>query len=210
MAKRKLIHKEKRGADKLKSPLVNQIAWIRKTLKPIASRANRWGATILALTFIAGILGYYFWPKNDFQKLQQQLAENPSDLKAVLNLAEKFLANNQLEEAEKTLLLVKIISDRPVANDHSPDRVLGEQSNPKEKELWQEKHLADPDDIRRLITAWEKILAEKSNYRDGYLQLAFLYGKLGEKEEAMKNLQKAREIDPNFKPAEELEKILKD
>jgi len=79
---------------------------------------------------------------------------------------------------------------------------LDEASNLSLASLKQQKNLSDPKDIKKLIHFWEKIVAEKTDYRDGYLQLAILNYKIQE------YLKKALIVDPNFEPALELEKII--
>lgn len=196
------------GLGKLRPWLENKSRAARKILKPIAARANRWGATVLAIAFALGISAYFFWPKDEIRQLQERLVNNPNNFEAHLKLAEKFLENNQLKEAEKMLLLAQAISNQQLAINNSGSKVLGEKSSARLEELWQQKHLSDPEDIKRLIAGWEKILEEKPDYRDGYLQLAVLYYKLGENAKAKLNLAKALELDPNYEPAKELERIL--
>ncbi len=57
---------------------------------------------------------------------------------------------------------------------------------------------------------WEQILAEKPDYRDGWLQLSSLYAKMGNKEKTKAAFNLAREIDPNFTAFSSLEKLLEE
>lgn len=183
---------------KVNSWLENKIAKIRKLTRPQAARfyrATKKFGSLGVVIFIAGIVIIsFFLPKDRFQQTKERLINNPMDYEAHLVLAEEFLKNNQFEEAEKELTL-------------KTQNVLG--INSRLELLWQKKHYSDPKDIRRLITAWEQIITEKPNYRDGYLQLTYLYYKLYETEKAKECLQKALELDPNFEPALELEKLIK-
>jgi tetratricopeptide (TPR) repeat protein len=187
----------------------NKIKLVRRVLKPVAARASKWGAPSGVALVILITLTSLFLSKNEFQLIKEKLAKFPNDFEAHLVLAEKFLENNQLEEAERSLLLAQKLQF-PISNFQFPNNsVLGEKSDTKLNELWQQKHYSDPKDIRRLISGWEKIVEEKPNYRDGYLQLAILHYKLYENEKAKEYLDKALEIDPNYQPAQELEKLLK-
>jgi len=56
--------------------------------------------------------------------------------------------------------------------------------------------------------AWEQILAERPNYRDGWIQLAAIYSKLGYREKALEALNRARQLDPNNETILSFEKIL--
>jgi len=184
---------------------LNKIKFIRRTSKPLAARASRWGGPSGVALVIFLLVGSFFYPKNEIQTLKIRLLNNPYDFKSHLALAEKLLTNNQFEQAEQTLLLAQGLQITNSAN----QKVLGETTNSQLQKLWQKKHYADPKDIQRLIDAWEKIVEEKPNYRDGYLQLAVLYYKIYENGKAKEYLNKALEIDPNFEPALELQKIIR-
>ncbi|MBU3956928.1 hypothetical protein KKI19_01420 [Patescibacteria group bacterium] len=183
----------------------NKIAEARKLGEHRAARAaRRWGAPAGVALVVFLLIGSFFLPKNSFQQAKHSLLKNSGDFQAQLVLAEELLANNQFEEAEKMLLLAQNQINL------SDNQVLGEQTNPQLEELWQKKYYSDPEDIKKLITAWEKIVSEKPNYRDGYLQLAYLHYKLYENEKAQECLEKAIELDPNYELARELKKILED
>ncbi|HUS59758.1 MAG TPA: hypothetical protein VMX76_00010 [Nevskiaceae bacterium] len=130
-------------------------------------------------------------PKNQFQQAKEKLVKNPNEFEAHLILAEEFLKNNQFEKAEKELLM---------AQEQKP--------NSKLKKLWQKKLYSDPKDIKKLIQAWEKIVAEKPDYRDAYLSLSWLHYQNYEDQKAKNYLQKTIELDPNFEPTLKLQKII--
>lgn len=183
---------------------LNKIKFIRRLSKPLASRANRWGGPTGVVLIIFLLASSFSYPQNEIQKLRVYLLNHPYDFNNHLVLVEQLLANNQFREAEKTL---EIAQNLQIKN--SPNlKVLGGTTNSQIQVLWQEKHYADPEDIKKLITLWEKIVTEKSNYRDGYLQLAFLNYKIYENQKALESLKKALEIDPNFSEARKLEKLI--
>lgn len=183
----------------------NKIAETRKLGEHRAAKAaRRWGAPAGVALVAFLFFGSFFLPKDGFQRAKSKLLRNPADFQAQITLAEKLLANNQLEEAEKVLLLAQ--SQISQAN----EQVLGKQTNPGLEELWQKKIYADPQEISKMISAWEKIIEEKPNYRDGYLQLAYFHYLLYENEKAQDYLGKAVELDPNYELARELEKIIGD
>ena len=169
---------------------------------PAARAARRWGApagvALVALLLVSSL----FLPQSRFQQIKNSLQKNPDNFQAQMDLAEVFLAHHQFEEAEKILLLAqsqKISSDQ---------QVLGEQTEPKIEELWRKKIAADPQEIKKLINAWEKIVEEKPDYRDAYLQLAYFHHLLFQKEEAIKNFQKAIDLDPNYPLIEKIKPVL--
>jgi len=121
----------------------------------------------------------------------------------------KLLTNNQFKEAERALLLAQQRgSTGQRVNELQSNTIFGKEVNSKLEELWQKKLYSDPENIKKLIIAWEKIIDEKPNYRDGYLQLAYLYYKLYKNEKAKEYLQKAIKLDPNYEPIRKMKKIL--
>lgn len=208
MAKMKKVPKSQRFKvpKSFKLRLVNKIAEARKVSKQRAARAaSRWGAPAGVALVILLTLISLFSSKDNLQKIKERLVKNPQDFEAHLHLAEKFLKNNQFEEAERALMLAQELKGL----EYEEAKILGEKTDSKFKDLWQKKLYSDPKDIRRLIAAWEKIVEEKANYRDGWLQLSVLHYKLYENEKARECLQKALELDPNFEPALELKRIIK-
>jgi len=185
--------------------LINKIKFIRLKTKPIAARAKRWGGPVGVIFIFLLISGSFFYPQDEITRLKVYLLEHPSDLKANLLLAEKLLAQNQFEEAGKVLLL----SQKLIPTENLQDnKVLGESTNSSLGELWQKKHQADPQDIKKLIALWEKIIEQRPNYRDGYLQLAALNYRIWQNEKAKEYLKQALIIDPNFEETQKLLKII--
>ena len=169
---------------------------------PAARAARRWGAPAGVALVALFLVSSLFLPQSRFQQIKNSLQKNPDDFQAQMDLAEIFLAHHQFEEAEKILLLAQ--SQKIASN----PQVLGEQTEPKLEELWQKKISADPQEIKKLINAWEKIVEEKPNYRDAYLQLAYFHHLLFQKEEALQNLQKAVDLDPNYPWLEKMKQVL--
>ncbi|PIU33036.1 hypothetical protein COY29_04310 [Candidatus Woesebacteria bacterium CG_4_10_14_0_2_um_filter_39_14] len=151
-----------------------------------------WGGPSGVVLILFLIIASWLYPQQESQRLKWQLLNNPRDLNTQLRLATIFLENNQFNEAEKILLLA----------------ASNQKNNPNLASLRQQKNLSNPQDIRKLIGLWEKIVAEKPDYRDGYLQLAILNYKIWQNEKAQDYLKKALIVDPNFGPALELEKII--
>lgn len=66
----------------------------------------------------------------------------------------------------------------------------------------------DMSDIENEKNYWQQIVSQNPTYRDGYLQLAIVYDTLGNKEESLKNFEKAKLIDPNSPKIPQVQKIL--
>jgi len=58
------------------------------------------------------------------------------------------------------------------------------------------------------LSFWKKTASIYPNYRDAYFNIALLDYQVGNISEAKSNLQKALEIDPNFKKGRDLEQVL--
>ena len=99
--------------------------------------------------------------------------------------------NNQFDEAEKEL-----------------EKLQNYSQSEKLTTLWQIKSSKDPQEIRKQIEAWQKILSKYPDYRDGWLELALLWTKLKEVKKAKQAIQKAATLSPNYPLTKELEKIL--
>lgn len=127
----------------------------------------------------------------------------PQDLNAHLFLAQEYLKRGDMKDLERELLLSQALTDqRPETSNSS---VLGASLSPL-KVL--EKIKGEPQRLRQEIAFWEKVAAEKPDYRDAYLQLAILNYQIYETNKAKENLAKALDLDPNFAPTRELEKII--
>jgi len=185
--------------------LMNKIKFIRQKSKPLAARAKRWGGPSGIILIFLLVMGSFFYPRDEIQKLRIYLLNHPYEFDANLTLAEKLLAKNQFEEAGQVLALAQEIMPAKKSPDN---RVLGKSTSSRLENLWRKKHEADPQDIKKLIVFWEKIIQEKPNYRDGYLQLAALNYKIWQNEKAKEYLKQALIIDPNFEAAKEMEKII--
>jgi len=197
----KLTKRSKDRAFKSFKPwLENKINRARSLSKHRASRAAaRYGAPAGVALLLLITLYSIFSQKDPFQEAKNQVLKNPGDIQAHLDLAEEFLKNNMLDEAEKELTLVANLEKE------SP-QVLGLASRFSQiKARWQAQ---DPDEIKKEIAKWERFLAETPTYRDGWLYLAFYHFKLGNQEEAEAALEKAKELDPLNPAAQELEEII--
>ena len=80
-------------------------------------------------------------------------------------------------------------------------------------QYWQEKkdYLAAVEKKTSLeteIKTWEKILAEKPDYRDIYLKLGLLNWMINNQERAKENWDRASYLDPNDKVVQEVGRII--
>lgn len=63
---------------------------------------------------------------------------------------------------------------------------------------------------QKIAFEWERILLERPDYRDGWIQLAAIYYKLGNKEKAREAIGKAKVLDPTNPTILSFEKLLED
>ena len=143
----------------------------------------------IALFFIISTVLSLFWQRDNFFYIQRQLAANPNNADNYYQAAAILLKNNQFKKAENLLN-------------------LGENHKIASPDLWQQKHLEDPKDVAAMVDLWQQTVAEKPDYRDGYLQLAFLNLKLHNYQEAYLATQKALKVDPYYLPAQEMKTLL--
>jgi cytochrome c-type biogenesis protein CcmH/NrfG len=83
----------------------------------------------------------------------------------------------------------------------------------QENQKMSQKILGQQTQIRadqQTITAWEQILEERPDYRDGWIQLAAAYYKIGERLKAKQALEKAKALDPNNETILNFEKFLEE
>lgn len=201
------IQKNKK-TEKLIKPnlwLENKISRVRSFAHPQAARFSKMMVFLLLFGFLVVNMASYFLPKNKFRIAQEQILDNPLNLEAHLILAEEFLKNNQIEEAQNELLVAQEITNNEKAGPQSPS-VLG-ASNIIETI---KNRLAENSrkETEKQIIRWRQIVADNLEYRDGYLRLAIYYFKVGDDQKAKENLQTALKIDPNFEPAKILEKSI--
>ena len=160
---------------------------------------------VVVTTFLALNLFIQLPPR--FTKTRQvQLAVMlmPNDLSNHLLLAQEYLGQGNMPAVERELILSQDLSSLPTTHNPSPS-VLGLTLSPL-KIL--EKIKNEPQKIREEISFWEKVVAQKPDFRDAYLQLALLNYQIYNLDKAKEYLQEAKKIDPNFKATKELEKIL--
>jgi len=98
------------------------------------------------------------------------------------------------------VILLLFIAGFNFENYLKKERVLGLES---QKNIYEQKLLKEQK------TYWEDFLAENPTYLDGWIELASINLKLGEKEEAKASLEKAKIISPNSSKIKGLEESLK-
>ena len=79
--------------------------------------------------------------------------------------------------------------------------------------LWihsQEKAMKEQGraELMRQEAYWQGVVDKYQDYRDGYYNIALLAYRLGEDSRAEEYIQKALELDPNFKQGKELQTII--
>lgn len=160
----------------------------------------RWLVLAFLTLFFLVNLGGVFWPKNSFERVKISILKAYQNPKSHLELAQIYLKNNDLKNAQKEVQIAEELLKRG-GEEQEKRQVLG--FGKKVENL-----LKDPGMLQKEITDWEKIKNDLPGYRDAYLQLAKLHWQLYQNDLAKEYLNKALELDPNFEPAKEFKKIL--
>lgn len=150
-----------------------------------------WGLIALFFLFVLILLAI---PTSSPERLSLSILEDYQSPKNHLALAKRYEETNDLENAKRELLLA-----------------LGCAPEDKSTKIELEKVdqlLAQPDEVRQEIEAWEQITQDFPGYRDAYLKLTVLYFTLYQNDKARENLDKALRLDPNFEPAKDFERVL--
>jgi len=163
---------------------------IKKIIFHLKKRFAKYIAPLGVIIIFFLIILSLFLPKTALQSLKENLLKNPNNTEIKIKNIEALLKENQFQASEEIL------------------KSISQDQNGSLNQLWQKKHYSDPEDIKELIKAWEKITKDKPQYRDAYLQLAILNYKIKEKQKSKNNLNKALEIDPNFELTKKLKKII--
>lgn len=132
-------------------------------------------------------------PLTVLEKSQIKARNQLNNPRAHLELAEELLRNQNLIAAQKELELARALIDNESGS---------VELNSVEKKVYQ------IDALAKEVIRWEKISRDYPNFRDGHLQLAYYYYQLNRLEKAKENLAIALNLDPNFEPSRELEKII--
>lgn len=172
-----------------------------------SSSSKRGTKSVKILTLISVSLGVFFLvlavrflpeiPTSNpslFDQQKKEVLKNPFRPEPHFQLAQLYLENNNLESAKKELLL---------ALNLDPDY---QKAKDLEKEI--ENQEKGPQRIKAEIQEWEKVLEEKPDYRDAYLQIAVLNWQIYKETEAREAVNKALELDPNFEAGKKFKKFL--
>lgn len=159
---------------------------------------------IALLAVLTALLATQLYPTNSLTQAQTAVLLSPRNVSSHLLLSQKYLASGNMPAVERELTLTQSLNTP--YDLHPTASVLGITLSPL-KIL--ENIKAEPQQIRNEIAFWEKVVAEKSGYRDAYLQLTILNYKIYQIDRAKKYLEKAKEIDPNYEKVQELENLFK-
>lgn len=162
-------------------------------------------ALSILIAFLA--INLFYRLPTDFLNLQAAKTSVmlfPKDVSFHLLLVQEYLKRGNMSAVERELNIAQTLSTYyPLPTTNS---VLGLTLSPAK--IWT-KIKNEPQRIKSEIIFWEKIIADKPEYRDAYLQLALLHYQIYETNKAKEYLQKAKELDPNFEVIKQLEEIIK-
>lgn len=147
---------------------------------------------------ILGVLAFnYLYPSDTFEKAKINLYLRPYDPKSYMSLADLYLGLNDYESAKRELNNALFFAkDESLKAEATRRILLIERSQKTRRQIEQE------------IVKWEKVIAEKQNYRDAYFRLAVLYYQIFNNDKARQYLYKAMALDPNFEEGKRLRELL--
>lgn len=147
------------------------------------------------LTFVVVILAVFFlhgrlFPENEqVAVLNQAVLIDPFNPQPHLSLGEYYLTQGYLQQTRHELTLATQLGSPTAGN------------------LYIDIH-RKKEQLQQQASFWESQLKDKPDFRDGYIKLAAIYYQLRDLEKAKQNLEKARQIDPNYEPTQKLEELL--
>lgn len=156
------------------------------------------GRTLIILLILAATLINYL-AKTELDQASIRTAYQINNPDSHMRMAAALLKVNDWQAAKKeTIKAHEIISSE----------------TPMNTSLWNEyQNLAvqvyRKENLNDQINYWEKLIKNQPTYRDGYLELSFLYYQLNYEEPAFRYWKKAKEIDPNNKTVLEMESLFK-
>ncbi len=184
---------------------INSVLQFPHNYRMITADTFKKAGKIGILAVLMALLLTQLYAANSLIQAQTAVLLSPADVSSHLLLSQEYLAAGNLLAVERELALADILTTNYQLL--TTNKVLGTTLSPLL--IWG-KIKDEPKQIQAEISFWEKIVEEKPGYRDAYLQLAIASYKIYQTEKAKEYLQKAKEIDPNYKKTKELEKrILK-
>lgn len=167
---------------------------ITATLKQQAYRLLR--LLTLSLFILITFLNFQtqLFPENEeYVKLKLLTLEDPSNYTAFLNLGFYLDKHGLKYEAYRLFQIAQMLfSKKDVLGATSPLTVY--------QKLSQKEEL-----IKKELAYWKKVVKEKPDFRDAYLQLGAAYYKLGSFKESQENFLKAFQIDPLYPKMEKFQ-----
>jgi tetratricopeptide (TPR) repeat protein len=151
------------------------------------------GYLISAALLITAFFGLYlklFPESGQLALLNSRILVNPFNKEAHLALGKYYAESGNLKKAKKELEIAYSLGSQEAVNVYK-------------------EALSIPANIKKEIAFWEEQVKSKPDYRDAYIKLSSLYYQLQEFDKAKENLEKARQIDPNYPEVRQLEILLK-
>lgn len=174
---------------------------IKATLFPHFIRIFSAGFLWLFLTLIISL---NFYAKTlfsaSFEPLTIEAMVHPSSARAHFALAQRFWSMGFLTRAKSELRVAQELSQIAGSG------VLGISTNPTTLLTeWE----SEPTRRQAAYQFWQRAVQEKSDYRDGYMQLASLAYELGRIDVAKQYVSKGEDLDPNNPTIEKLRTLLR-
>lgn len=147
---------------------------------------------------VLGILAFnYLYPANSFEKAKINLFLRPYEARSYIDLSNLYLEFNDYQSAKRELKTAVFFAKNEEEAQEATKKLLDIERNERTRE-----------EIEKEISKWERVSAEKTNYRDAFFRLAVLNYQIFKNEKAKEYLDRAMALDPNFEEGKRLRELL--
>ncbi len=152
---------------------------------------------VMTTFFLFSLIVALFPQQEKFSQSLWSMLQHPDQAETHVALGNFFLAQGAQMLAKQEFSLAPALANGP-----GKEQVLGAAAEGL-RHADGESKLLETD-----LADWQKIISEKPDYRDGYIQAAFLAYRLKNLDAARMYIDKALLLDPNFETAKTLQKYI--
>lgn len=159
-----------------------------------------------SLLTVATFLNYHtqLFPQNEeYMQLKLQTLKHPRFPADLVTLGTYLNEHGLTKEAAVYFQIAQTRYNSLSSENLTTQNILGEQTSPA---TFYETLMQQNQKIYDEIEFWQKVIIEKPQYRDAYLQMGLNFAKLGLFKEAKNSFEKAFALDPFYPQRKLIEK----